>query len=346
MNLEAVRYKSDINSRLSEMINLCSVPGSARSFPNKLKNEVKLASTDLQVSKPTNRVIISRDVLSTSLPNGNNINQLMQTEKKRMSPAMDALQIYYGGKGSVGSNVNPKKSIPEDKPQAVTTTSSQMPSLTTEPQIIKGILVDATKQGTKPKLLKRVSFESTGVENVENKSEISLLVKPVAKASPKFGLPIKQPTRPSLSDQLAAIADTASQITAGIKASSSGQHAFAGERCDMETALTSFPVRSFSIGTLTCRSPNTAIFYHDRMEYSFSHPFQPALIQLVLYYRDLDAVLLLASPSPGRLQFRVPRRLVHFATDYDPTRHNIVVQFSSSMSFSSVKACIIPLLRK
>jgi hypothetical protein len=94
-----------------------------------------------------------------------------------------------------------------------------------------------------------------------------------------------------------------------------------------------------------CRYPAQAIFYSDRLEYTFHHPFQAAEVHLVLSYKDMNHLTLATNPAPGKMYFRVPRKLVHFARDFDPTKHFVVLYLSSSASLHSLRENVMPLIQ-
>lgn len=150
-----------------------------------------------------------------------------------------------------------------------------------------------------------------------------------------------RPIRPSLSEQLTAIADKAGEVTADIKAK-------AGLESDSkypEKPLLISPAKNFTVGHLQCRYPTPVEFFHDRFEYKFHHPFQNAEIHLTMYYRDMTNTSLTTSPSPGKLIFRVPRHLVHFAADYDPSKHYVVLFLASNVDLQFIKKNIMPKIK-
>jgi hypothetical protein len=146
--------------------------------------------------------------------------------------------------------------------------------------------------------------------------------------------------RPSLSEQLSAIADKAGEVTADIRAKAgmdSNKYA--------EKPLLTSPAKNFTVGALQCRYAAPAEFFGDRMEYKFHHPFQNSEIHLTIYYRDMNNASLTASPAPGKFIFRVPRHLVHFAADYDPSKHYVVLFLSSSADLAFIRKHIMPKLK-
>lgn len=152
-----------------------------------------------------------------------------------------------------------------------------------------------------------------------------------------------RPIRPSLSEQLSAITDKVSEVTADIKVKAGvlDPHARQGE-----APLLTTPAKNFTVGHLQCRYPAPVTFFSDRFEYDFHHPFQHAEIHLTVYYRDMAAASLTSSPAPGKLIFRVPRHLVHFSADYDPSKHYVVLFLSSGNDLQFIKKNIMPKIIK
>jgi len=135
--------------------------------------------------------------------------------------------------------------------------------------------------------------------------------------------PNSRPTRPSLSEQLAAIGSKAEALTQDIR-----QKAGLPTDVDGDQPLFVVPTRALVVGTLSCRFPSPARFYRDRIEYTFHHPFEALEVEMRLYYKDL----LQPAMVGGRLKFKLPRRLVHFLSDFDPSNpnHNVSIELGSS----------------
>lgn len=129
--------------------------------------------------------------------------------------------------------------------------------------------------------------------------------------------------RPSLSDQLAAIGSEAASLTLNIRQK-------AGLTADSESdpPLFVFPTKNLSIGTLNCRYPSPARFFRDRIEYVFHHPFESMEVEMHMYYRDILQPIIVG----GKLRFKLPRRLIHFLSDFDPSNHNHVVSIELGKS--------------
>lgn len=182
------------------------------------------------------------------------------------------------------------------------------------------------------------SGTSNNLPNVDNKTQQQLRKTPLFQVVPNA----TKPTRPSLSEQLNAIANRAGDLTADIKAKAGIiEQSPTGV---VEPPLFTSPAKNFTVGNLQCRYPSPAIFFRDRLEYIFHHPFQSTEIQLILYYRDMQSLTLSPNPQPGKIHFRVPRKLVHFASDYDPTKHYVTLYLSSSSALESIRNEILPLI--
>jgi hypothetical protein len=120
--------------------------------------------------------------------------------------------------------------------------------------------------------------------------------------------------RPTLSAQLAKIGRQAEQVTAALSASF--------ELARHDDALLSAPAKAFVVGKLQAKLPAIVYFLGDRCEYAFTHPFEPTVIHMVMYFGDfVDPVV-----SPRALCFRVPGDLMHYGRDYDPRNSAHVVR--------------------
>jgi hypothetical protein len=58
----------------------------------------------------------------------------------------------------------------------------------------------------------------------------------------------------------------------------------------------------------------------------------------------MQSLTLSPNPQPGKILFRVPRKLVHFASDYDPSKHYVTLFLSSSLALESIRAEVMPLI--
>lgn len=129
--------------------------------------------------------------------------------------------------------------------------------------------------------------------------------------------------RPSLTEQLAAIGHGAEQITKDIHRTLGGDGP-PPLPSSQGLLLCTFPVTSFCVGNLTCRYPSPIHFYEDRCEFQFHHPFESSTVILMsMYYAHMAAISL----KGGRFSFNIPKQLVHFKLDYNPSVHSVVIQF-------------------
>jgi hypothetical protein len=177
--------------------------------------------------------------------------------------------------------------------------------------------------------------------------------------------------RPSLSDQLAQIGAKASAITSEIRsknpqesffssslnsAISLGRNANAiymhsgAEESSASSSyegvgvgmLFSMPSKSFSVGSLTCKYPSPALFYSDRLEYAFNHPYEATCISMVVFYKDMQTVNIVGT----KLRFKLPRKMSLFLGDFDPHNplHMIVLEVTTASSISAIRDKVLPLI--
>lgn len=167
---------------------------------------------------------------------------------------------------------------------------------------------------------------------------------PLKKAITSSGIPTRKippPVRPSLSEQLSGIAMKASEITASLR-NRGNKVSPLMTASSTSSAILTIPSVCHSVGNLTSKFPSTCSYYSDHLEFLFYHPHESAEIRMVIWYRDMATTALLSSPP--RFRFRVPRRLVHFSLDYDPSKHFIVLTLPSSLASSQIKDVVMPLL--
>lgn len=177
----------------------------------------------------------------------------------------------------------------------------------------------------------------------------------------------KKSQRPSLTEQLAQIGAKASAITSDFRLRSNSQdNNTTGEislfQSNLNNAITlgrnsngiymsnnnnnnlsnsssssdcklvfTMPSKSFSIGSLTCKYPSPVLFYTDRFEYLFNHPYESTAINMVIYYRDMQGVSIVGT----KFRFKLPRKLALFISDFDPQNplHMIVLELSTSSRY-------------
>jgi hypothetical protein len=56
--------------------------------------------------------------------------------------------------------------------------------------------------------------------------------------------------------------------------------------------LLTAPSKSFTVGTCRCAFPSPVVFYSDRCQYTFHHPFAKTEVAMVMYFRDMRSVIL------------------------------------------------------
>ena len=117
------------------------------------------------------------------------------------------------------------------------------------------------------------------------------------------------------------------------------------ERTD--TTILTLPVKSFSIGKLICKSPSSARFYGDRLEYSFHHPFNLSEVLITMLYRDMTSLSMPVHASGGRFSFRIPKRHTLLLGDFDPANKLYVVsiELNSNLAAMTIKQRILPLIQ-
>ena len=166
---------------------------------------------------------------------------------------------------------------------------------------------------------------------------------PKPKPKPKVRFPkpkLYQPRkskRPSLSEQLALIGNSAESINSKL-CSKFG--------LEQSSALLRTPAKSFIVGKLTAKHPSPVAFFRDRCTYSFFHPFQSKEIQMVMYYRDMQGVRV--SAVSQTLSFRLDKVLQQFGRDYNPANpaHRISIGFNSAHDMSLLQGQVMKYVKR
>ena len=158
---------------------------------------------------------------------------------------------------------------------------------------------------------------------------------------PKKSKPRKQPVRPSLSEQLAAIGHGAEEITKGIRSRLGGGPP-ARSGIGGESAICTIPVKGFCVGNLSCRYPAPISFYDSYCEFQFHHPYENSIIEMLMRYCDMTAIVL----SGSRFTFNIPRQLIHFKLDYNPSVHAVVVEFVGSSAVAEIQRKVTFLMNR
>eukprot|EP01083_Nonionella_stella_P100270 282569_1 len=143
------------------------------------------------------------------------------------------------------------------------------------------------------------------------------------------------PLRPPLSEQLRAITENVQGIVDDL------------EKLDTKDGnshqrkLLQIPSRNFVVGRLETKFPSPVQFYSDHCAYTFYHPFEPAEIQMVMYYSDMRQVIL--NQRKLEFRFKLDHSLIHFGNDYLPnkTEHTIKIMLASASDVDRIKAKIM-----
>ena len=159
-----------------------------------------------------------------------------------------------------------------------------------------------------------------------------------ARHTPLLEMRRNQSQRPSLSEQLAAITADADALAKDIRA----KGGLDKDDNPGDPAIVVLPAKSFSVGTLCCRYPSPTRYYRDRIEYTFHHPYENSEVHMTMYYCDMIQVAL----SGGRLKFKLPRRLVHFSSDFDPNNptHVIAIELGTSAASTILRDKVMPII--
>lgn len=139
-------------------------------------------------------------------------------------------------------------------------------------------------------------------------------------------------TRPSLSEQLAAIGAQAQTITNSLTP--------VEKKHTHGRVLFSSPAHSFKVGRLECRYPSPIQFFNDKCVYSFHHHARE--VEMIMYFRDMRASMQWNGPQRA-MKFKVARALEQFSTeDYNchNSQHFIEIRFASQESFGKAKKII------
>ena len=152
-----------------------------------------------------------------------------------------------------------------------------------------------------------------------------------------------KPIRPSLSEQLAMITSQAETLTTEIRTMDRNRNMKDDLSAHNELQLLfTMPAKYFEVGTLTCRYPSPIYFYSDRCEYSFSHPYESTSIKMIMHYKDMIS----ATVTNCCFKFKLPKKLSHFSSDFDPTNpnHSIKIELATKLNSDNIKCKIIPLI--
>ncbi|GAB9471448.1 hypothetical protein Gpo141_00008659 [Globisporangium polare] len=148
--------------------------------------------------------------------------------------------------------------------------------------------------------------------------------------------------RPSLSDQLKSISQSAQDITAQLKTSYKLQNgtAAASKPTRTNTLALQATTIGMSVGKLECRFPCPVSFLHDHCTYLFQHPYEAKEIEMVMFYRDMTQVHV--NLRDKSFQFRINHALGQFGDDYRPAnpQHVIRIVLATASEAQRVKQFI------
>ena len=172
------------------------------------------------------------------------------------------------------------------------------------------------------------SSSSSSVESKRDPKSSSPTARTRTRTKPKKGI------RPSLSDQLKSIGENASKLTSQLR-NRAGM-------MDSQQAILRSPSRDFRVGKLRSRYPSPVEFFEDCLKFTFHHPYERKVINMVMYYSDMALV------SVQRLRrefsFKVHKKLEHFGKDYDANdrQHFITILFNSDSDVNRLRKDVLP----
>eukprot|EP00938_MAST-03A_sp_MAST-3A-sp1_P002696 g2696.t1 len=144
----------------------------------------------------------------------------------------------------------------------------------------------------------------------------------------------KKGIRPSLSDQLKSIGENAGKLTAQLRSRGGMQ--------DSQQAILRSPSRDFRVGKLRSRYPSPVEFMEDHVKFSFHHPYERKVINMIMYYTDM--ALVCVQRLRREFSFKVHKKLEHFGKDYDANdrTHFITIVFNSEGDVNRLRKEVMP----
>jgi hypothetical protein len=268
-------------------------------------------------------------IASENMPQGILKGSRQKREIQRAQEASRSLEQQAGGGGgdSVsnngasgrGSRTSPNSSPSSDK-EYKDREGGGSTGITASP---KTVLVLNTASSTSTSTITSIANSSAGA-GAGADTGTGLTVSGAARA-----------VRPSLTDQLAAIGDSAQSLTNSIKSQAYARVPAAPTVTDVharlqveqptnDTLMFTLPAKAFKVGSLECRYPSPVHFYESHMEYVFNHPQETTEVAMTMHYKDLSdpsVTSAVGGPHGGtfRLKFRVPKQLIVFNKSYDHT---------------------------
>lgn len=198
-----------------------------------------------------------------------------------------------------------------------------------------------------------VSHTTTAAQTWQSAAPPRTVASPLGSSSLTRGS--RTPQRPSLSDQLRTISQSAQDITTQLKTTYKLQPgnlapptlcaSGTSSSCTTATAATTVLLQAttvgITVGKLACRFPCPVAFLHDHCTFVFQHPFAAREIHMVMFYRDM--VHASVTMRDKRFRFRIARVLEHFGDDYDPrnAQHAIQIVFATISETERVKHFVL-----
>ena len=108
-------------------------------------------------------------------------------------------------------------------------------------------------------------------------------------------------------------------------------------------------LRALNIGALVSKLPSPVLFFDDRCEYSFYHPYEPKEIRMLMFYKDMhEARVLHSFGNAWSFQFKIQRDLFHYGSDYQYRlpNHHVSVSLNSGYDAVRIKEEILCLLKR
>ena len=185
------------------------------------------------------------------------------------------------------------------------------------------------------------SPEPVQLQNPTKKSKkVSKLVAASRRGGPA-GRRNKLATRPSLSEQLAAIGAGASSLTEDLR----NKHGLDNS----QSILFSTPAISFVVGRLESKLPSPVVWYRHHCAYSFQHPYQRGTqIDMEMRYSDMTRPLVRSDKIGGHVfEFKICAPLSCYGIDYQPGKrdHMVKIRLVSGTDADRVRKDILPKIR-
>ena len=157
--------------------------------------------------------------------------------------------------------------------------------------------------------------ELSNVRNIETKSvpRIKSLRKPRPRAKPP------RKVRPTLSEQLANIGASASEVTKNLREAH-------GLRTSEGEPMFTSPSLKFIVGRLESKIPSPVDFFRDHCGYVFYHPFQSKQIKMKMFYSHMTKAVVRESMGTYIFQFKINSPLEQYGMDYDPGERSHMVK--------------------